>query len=97
MPLPGLDTKRRKLFVGLDFVRANTASTGAIEFAHTEHVFRDLDWLIPADLQKPSDIVKRLLFTDTIEHGHRITIYLRSLLPDTSKISPILPFITCTQ
>jgi hypothetical protein len=52
-----------------------------IKYAHTGHVFRNLDWLIPADLRKPSDIVKRLLFTDTIEHGH-ITTYLRSLLPE---------------
>ena len=53
-----------------------------IQFASTGHVFRDLDWLIPVDLQKPSDLAKRLLFTDTIERGHRITLYTRSILPE---------------
>lgn len=53
-----------------------------IQFASTGHVFRDLDWLIPVDLRKPSDLAKRLLFTDTIERGHRITLYTRSILPE---------------
>ena len=56
-----------------------------IQFASTAHAFRDLDWLIPPDLRKASDIIKRLLFTDTIERGHRITLYLRSLLPEHLK------------
>ena len=34
------------------------------------------------DLRKPSDLAKRLLFTDTIERGHRITLYTRSILPE---------------
>ena len=29
-----------------------------IQFASTGHVFRDLDWLIPVDLRKPSDLAK---------------------------------------
>lgn len=53
-----------------------------IRYAFTGYEFRDLDWLIPEDMEAVSSIPKRMLFVDTIELSHRITLYLRSLLPD---------------
>ncbi|KAI0038009.1 P-loop containing nucleoside triphosphate hydrolase protein, partial [Auriscalpium vulgare] len=40
------------------------------------HEFRDLDWLIPEEMDKPSDIDKAVVYCDTIELGHRVTLYL---------------------
>ncbi|KAI0309530.1 hypothetical protein OF83DRAFT_1179521 [Amylostereum chailletii] len=48
---------------------------------YTSSVFRDLDWLILATMVKATDIPKRLVYCPTIELGHRVTSYLRSLLP----------------
>lgn len=52
-----------------------------IQYSYSGHQFRDLDWLISSDMTAASDIPKRLLFSETIEMGHRITLYLRRLLP----------------
>ena len=52
-----------------------------IKYPCTGHEFRDLDWLIPIDITKASDLPKRLVYCETIEMGHRLTLYLRSLLP----------------
>ena len=51
-----------------------------ILFPYTGYNFHDLDWLIPDDLTKATSEPKRLLYCDTIELGHRVTQYLRSLL-----------------
>ncbi|EIM79763.1 uncharacterized protein STEHIDRAFT_69050, partial [Stereum hirsutum FP-91666 SS1] len=47
-----------------------------IRYAHTTHQFRDLDWLVPEHMTKASDVPKFILFSDTIETGHRIAVYL---------------------
>jgi hypothetical protein len=52
-----------------------------IKYPYTGHNFRDLDWLIPLDITRASDLPKRLLYCETVEMGHRVTMYLRSLLP----------------
>ncbi|KAJ7259741.1 P-loop containing nucleoside triphosphate hydrolase protein [Mycena rebaudengoi] len=52
-----------------------------IEFTHSGHEFRDFDWTIPADLEKASDAPKMLGFCQAIDLGHRLTHYLRTLLP----------------
>ncbi|KAJ7588079.1 P-loop containing nucleoside triphosphate hydrolase protein [Mycena floridula] len=51
------------------------------QHSSTGFQFRDLDWLIPLDLKSASEILKTILYTDTIELGHRIVVYLRQLLP----------------
>ena len=38
-----------------------------IQYAYTGHLFRDLDWLTPADMQKASDAVKCLLYSNSVE------------------------------
>ncbi|KAJ7201810.1 P-loop containing nucleoside triphosphate hydrolase protein [Mycena pura] len=43
--------------------------------------FHDLDWLVPLWITKASDVPKYLLFVQSIEQGHRIVDYLRTLLP----------------
>ncbi|KAI0308750.1 hypothetical protein OF83DRAFT_1034932, partial [Amylostereum chailletii] len=45
-------------------------------FTHTSSIFRDLDWTIPGDMVKATDIPKRLIYFPTIETGHRIVHYL---------------------
>jgi superfamily II DNA helicase RecQ len=52
-----------------------------IKFPCTGHEFRDLDWLVPSNLTRASDLLKRLVYCETIEMGHQLTLYLRSLLP----------------
>ena len=52
-----------------------------IKYPCTGHEFRDLDWLIPPGITKASDLPKQLVYCETIEMGHRLTLYLRSLLP----------------
>ncbi|THH15434.1 hypothetical protein EW146_g5036 [Bondarzewia mesenterica] len=52
-----------------------------VMYSSTTHQFRDLDWLIPQDMVKASDLPKRVVYCDTIELGHRVTSYLRTLLP----------------
>jgi superfamily II DNA helicase RecQ len=52
-----------------------------IKYPYTGHDFHNLDWLIPVDITRVSDLPKRLLYCETIEMGHRVTMYLRSLLP----------------
>ncbi|KAI0065342.1 hypothetical protein BV25DRAFT_1798449, partial [Artomyces pyxidatus] len=47
-----------------------------LRFAFTGHKFRDLDWLIPEDMRQPSDLEKWIVYCDTIEDGHRVTLYL---------------------
>ncbi|KAF5370439.1 hypothetical protein D9615_009741 [Tricholomella constricta] len=56
-----------------------------IEFSFTGQTFRDLDWLIPPGLKKASDVPKCLVYCETIEMGHRMVTYLRSLLPPPLK------------
>lgn len=51
------------------------------QYPFSGYEFRDLDWLIPVDMHDTSTLPKRMLFVDTIELGHRVTLYLRSLLP----------------
>jgi hypothetical protein len=52
-----------------------------IKYPCTRYEFHDLDWLIPPDLTKAFDLPKRLVYCETIEMGHQLSIYLRSLLP----------------
>ncbi|GJE92461.1 hypothetical protein PsYK624_086150 [Phanerochaete sordida] len=52
-----------------------------IEHSYTTSEFRDLDWLIPADTFQAADIEKTLLYCETIDLGHRVARYLRTLLP----------------
>ncbi|KAJ7469480.1 hypothetical protein FB451DRAFT_1400342 [Mycena latifolia] len=52
-----------------------------IKYATSGLEFRDVDWLVPPDVQKPSDVPERLLFMQSIDGGHRLAEYLRSLLP----------------
>ena len=52
-----------------------------IKYPCTGHEFCDLSWLIPADLRKAADLPKQLVYCETIEMGHRLTLYLHSLLP----------------
>ncbi|KAJ7652479.1 hypothetical protein DFH06DRAFT_1206207 [Mycena polygramma] len=52
-----------------------------IKYTSSGLEFRDLDWLVSLDLTKASDAEKYLLFVQSIEQGHRIVNYLRSLLP----------------
>jgi Helicase conserved C-terminal domain len=64
--------------------------------------FHDLDWLIPPDLTKASDLPKRLVYCETIEMGHRLTVYLRSLLPphlrkDGCKLIRHMHSLNCPQ
>ncbi|KAJ7212960.1 P-loop containing nucleoside triphosphate hydrolase protein [Mycena pura] len=51
-----------------------------IKYTSSGLEFRDLDWLVSLDLTKASDALKYLLFVQSIEQGHRIVNYLRSLL-----------------
>lgn len=46
-----------------------------IAYNRSWYDFRDLDWLIPVGLMKPSDVAKILLYCETIELGHRIVIF----------------------
>lgn len=52
-----------------------------VKFPCSGYEFRDLDWLIPPDMTKASDLPKIVIYCETIEMGHRVTQYLRSLLP----------------
>ncbi|KAH9829868.1 P-loop containing nucleoside triphosphate hydrolase protein [Rhodofomes roseus] len=52
-----------------------------VQYAYSGYDFRDLDWLVPENMTKAGDVPKRLVFCETIELGHRVTLYLRSLLP----------------
>lgn len=52
-----------------------------INYTSSTYEFRDLDWLIPETLTKASDVLKRIVFCQAIELGHRLVIYLRKLLP----------------
>ncbi|CAK5263211.1 unnamed protein product [Mycena citricolor] len=52
-----------------------------IKYTTSGLVFRDLDWLVPQELDRPSDVPKRLVFVQSIEQGHRVVLYLRTLLP----------------
>ncbi|KAI0043310.1 P-loop containing nucleoside triphosphate hydrolase protein, partial [Auriscalpium vulgare] len=45
-------------------------------YAYTGHAFRDLDWLVPEKMSRPSDLKKWIIYCDTIEQGHRVTQYL---------------------
>ncbi|KAL6300084.1 P-loop containing nucleoside triphosphate hydrolase protein [Sparassis latifolia] len=56
-----------------------------IQYPSSGHEFRDLDWMIPEDMTKASDVEKQVLYCDTIEQGHRVACYLRSLLPPALK------------
>jgi superfamily II DNA helicase RecQ len=53
----------------------------AIKYTCSGVVFLDLDWLIPPGITRASDAPKSLLFVQSIEQGHRVVQYLRSLLP----------------
>lgn len=65
-----------------DCERKNVSVTfRTIKYPFSGYKFRDLDWLVSSLVLKASDLPKRLLFSATIEMGHRITLYLRSLLP----------------
>ncbi|KAK6984416.1 P-loop containing nucleoside triphosphate hydrolase protein [Favolaschia claudopus] len=44
-------------------------------------IFLDLDFLVPPGIFKASDAPKYLVFVQTIDQGHRLVNYLRSLLP----------------
>ncbi|KAK6987694.1 hypothetical protein R3P38DRAFT_3332499 [Favolaschia claudopus] len=44
-------------------------------------IFLDLDFLVPPGILKASDAPKYLVFVQTIDQGHRLVNYLRSLLP----------------
>ncbi|KAI0038910.1 P-loop containing nucleoside triphosphate hydrolase protein, partial [Auriscalpium vulgare] len=46
------------------------------QFHFSGHVFKDLDWLIPKNMKRPSDLDKGIIYCDTIELGHRVTLYL---------------------
>ncbi|TFY76679.1 hypothetical protein EWM64_g7331 [Hericium alpestre] len=52
-----------------------------VQFTSTGFEFHDLDWLVPEDLASASDVPKCIVYSDTIETGHCITVYLRGLLP----------------
>ncbi|TFY75471.1 hypothetical protein EWM64_g8541 [Hericium alpestre] len=52
-----------------------------VQFTSTGFEFHDLDWLVPEDLASASDVPKCIVYSDTIETGHRITVYLQGLLP----------------
>lgn len=52
-----------------------------VKYTCSGYEFRDLDWLIPPDMTKASDLAKTILYCEAIELGHRIVIYLRKLLP----------------
>ncbi|KAJ7081405.1 P-loop containing nucleoside triphosphate hydrolase protein [Mycena belliarum] len=52
-----------------------------IKYTTSGLVFYDLDWVIPADVRRACDVPKRLIFVQTIEQGHRVVVYLRTLLP----------------
>ena len=47
----------------------------------TGHEFHELSWLIPADLRKATNLPKWLVYYETIEMGHQLTLDLHSLLP----------------
>ncbi|KAI0071657.1 P-loop containing nucleoside triphosphate hydrolase protein, partial [Panus rudis PR-1116 ss-1] len=48
-----------------------------IRHAVSGTVFRDLDWLVPADhIENACDIPKTLVYCETIELGHRVARYL---------------------
>ncbi|KAI0069398.1 hypothetical protein K474DRAFT_1580022, partial [Panus rudis PR-1116 ss-1] len=50
--------------------------TREIKYTISGAEFRDLDWLIPADIETPSDVPKTLLYCESIEFGHRVVRYL---------------------
>ncbi|KAJ7083314.1 hypothetical protein B0H15DRAFT_802794 [Mycena belliarum] len=52
-----------------------------IKYTSSGLEFRDLDWTVPLDLTKASDVAKLLIFVQSIDGGHRLVLYLRSLLP----------------
>ena len=73
-----------------------------IKYHCTGYEFHDLDWLIPPDLTKASDLPKRLVYCETIKMGHRLTVYLRSLLPphlckDGHKLIHHMHSLNCPQ
>jgi superfamily II DNA or RNA helicase len=73
-----------------------------IKYPCTGYEFHDLDWLIPPDLTKASDLPKRLVYCETIEMGHRLSVYLRSLLPphlrkDGRKLIRHMHSLNCPQ
>jgi superfamily II DNA helicase RecQ len=54
-----------------------------IQYTHSGIEFRDLDWLVPHDIKTAADIAKTLVYCETIELGHKVAKYLRTLLPRT--------------
>ncbi|KAJ7619941.1 P-loop containing nucleoside triphosphate hydrolase protein, partial [Mycena polygramma] len=52
-----------------------------IKYTSSGLEFRDLDWTVPPNLTKASDVAKLLIFVQTIDGGHRLVLYLRTLLP----------------
>ncbi|THG93323.1 hypothetical protein EW026_g7882 [Hermanssonia centrifuga] len=53
-----------------------------IQYPFSTEGFRDLDWLIPANIHRTSDIPKTLLYCESIDFGSRVVKYLRTLLPN---------------
>ncbi|KZP28196.1 P-loop containing nucleoside triphosphate hydrolase protein, partial [Athelia psychrophila] len=47
-----------------------------IKYNISGYEFRDLDWLIDYGLLKASDILKCIIYCESIELGHRVTLYL---------------------
>ncbi|KAF7983684.1 hypothetical protein HWV62_19595 [Athelia sp. TMB] len=73
-----------------------------IKYNVSGYEFRDLDWLIDRGLLKASDILKCIIYCESIELGHRVTLYLRSLLPphlrkDARKIIRHMHSVYCAQ
>ncbi|KAK7026541.1 P-loop containing nucleoside triphosphate hydrolase protein [Favolaschia claudopus] len=52
-----------------------------IRYTSSGLVFLDLEFLVPPGITKASDVPKYLVFVQSIEQGHRVVNYLRSLLP----------------
>jgi len=73
-----------------------------IKYPYTGHDFCDLDWLIPPDITRASDLPKWLLYCETIKMGHRVTMYLQSLLPphlrrDACRIVRHMHSLNCSE
>lgn len=73
-----------------------------IKYSCSGYEFRDLDWLIDSGLLKASDIAKCIIYCESIELGHRVALYLRSLLPphlqkDAHKIIRHMHSIYCDE